>query len=108
LTVLANTSDLINEVAKLIAQWHPDALVIGLPLTADGEEQPMTHHARRFGDALQKRFKLPIAWVDERYTSRAVNEDFRAARAQGSARKKHAEKLDAHAAQRILEQFLRS
>lgn len=109
LAVLAHTgtNGLIDEIGKLIALWRPEQLIIGLPLTAEGDEQPMTRHARQFGDALQKRFQMPIVWVDERYTSRAVSEDFRSARALGNARKKHAERLDAHAAQRILEQYLR-
>jgi putative holliday junction resolvase len=95
-----------HQIAELIKTWAPTGLVVGLPLSADGNEQAMSHNARAFGDELHSRFKLEIHYVDERFSSRATDSAFRDARAAGHARRKDARKLDAHAAQRILEQFL--
>ena len=50
----------------LRAQWLPDTLVVGLPLTLDGAEQPASHRARRFAERLHARYELPVLLVDER------------------------------------------
>ena len=45
------------------------ALVVGLPLLLDGSEGEMAAKARQFGQLLEIRLGLPVAWVDERLTS---------------------------------------
>ncbi len=81
-------------VAELIAQWRPDALVVGVPFYPDGAAHDNTHKAQRFARQLHGRFGLPVHEVDERYTTTE-------ARAMG------ARDADATAAALILEQFLR-
>lgn len=56
-------------IAALIAEWQPQALVVGLPTHADGTEHDMTRLARRFANRLKGRFALPVWLVDERHTS---------------------------------------
>jgi putative Holliday junction resolvase len=58
-----------DDIAKLLQQWKPQLLIVGLPLNMDGSEQEMTAAARRFGNRLNARFKLPIDWQDERLTT---------------------------------------
>lgn len=58
-----------EEIAKLIREWRPAVLVVGVPLNMDGTEQPITQLARQFLDALTERFKLPVFAVDERLTT---------------------------------------
>jgi putative Holliday junction resolvase len=82
-------------IGKLVGEWHPDRLVVGLPSHPDGAPHAMTQQATRFGNQLKGRFNLPVTWVDERYSSVAAH----AAGARGDA-------LDAQAAQIILQQFL--
>ena len=78
-----------------IAQWQPDALVVGVPYHPDGAEHDNTERARRFARQLRGRFGLPVFEVDERYsTTEALAEG-------------HSD-ADAGAACIILEQFLRS
>ncbi len=89
-------------------EWRPDALVVGLPLTLDGEEQPASRRARRFAEALQQRYQLPVHLVDERHSSQEAAQRFAAARAAGQRRRSHAEQLDADAAAVILERWLLS
>lgn len=90
----------------LVKSWRPQALVVGLPLARDGHEQPMTHAARAFAELLQQRYALPVHFADERFTSRAADAEFVAARRAGLARRKDAAMLDAQAARRIVEQWL--
>ncbi len=82
-------------VGERIAQWQPDALVVGVPSHPDGAEHDNTERARRFARQLRGRFGLPVFEVDERYSTTE-------ALALG-----HSD-ADAGAACIILEQFLRS
>lgn len=86
-------------VGKLIGEWKPDALVVGLPSHPDGTPHAMTQLAKRFGNQLNGRFNLPVAWVDERYSSVAADLDMRES---GVA----AQMRDAEAARVILQQYL--
>lgn len=90
----------------LLKTWRPDALIVGLPLARDGQEQPMTQAARAYANALEGRYRLPVHFADERFTSRAADAEFAAARRAGLARRKDAAMLDAQAARRIVEQWL--
>ena len=82
-------------IARLLEQWNPSRLVVGLPLSRDeGAEQDRSAQARRFAHQLQGRFGLPVSMVDERYTSRAAEDS-------GAA------DVDAESARLILEQYLR-
>jgi putative Holliday junction resolvase len=56
-------------IGKLIAEWQPAKLVVGLPLHLDGTSQPLTARAQRFGNQLKGRYNLPVEMVDERLTS---------------------------------------
>lgn len=57
------------DIQALIEQWHPNDLVVGIPLNMDGTEQPITFCARRFAKRLENKFYLPVHTVDERLTS---------------------------------------
>lgn len=86
-------------VGKLIGEWKPDALVVGLPCHPDGTPHEMTQLAKRFGNQLNGRFNLPVEWIDERYSSVAADLDMREAGGAGDMR-------DAEAARIILQQYL--
>jgi putative Holliday junction resolvase len=86
-------------VGKLIGEWKPDALVVGLPCHPDGTPHEMTQLAKRFGNQLNGRFNLPVTWVDERYSSVAADLDMRDSGLEADMR-------DAEAARIILQQYL--
>ena len=56
-------------IAALIETWHPDVLVVGRPVHADGTPHEMTSRADRFARQLEGRFGVEVARVDERYTT---------------------------------------
>ena len=58
-----------DSISKIIEEWQPDLLVIGLPLHMDGSEQDMTQAARRFSNQLNGRYHIPIELMDERLSS---------------------------------------
>jgi putative Holliday junction resolvase len=67
-----NQSDKFQVIEKLIAEWQPQLLVVGLPIHPDGAVHEMTQKAKRFGNQLHGRFQKEVVWVDERYTSVSV------------------------------------
>ena len=58
-----------DAIGKLITEWQPDRLVVGLPLHLDGSSQALTEKVQRFGNQLKGRYNLPVEMVDERLTS---------------------------------------
>ena len=62
-----------NGIDQLLEQWHPVALIVGLPLTMEGEEQETTESVKIFGNQLNERYNLPIHYIDERLTSREAS-----------------------------------
>ena len=94
LTTVAATGDARFEaIGKLIAQWQPDALVVGVPFHPDGAAHENTERARRFARQLAGRFVLQVHEVDERYSTT-------------EAAARGARDLDAASAAIILDQFL--
>ncbi|AKJ27773.1 Holliday junction resolvase RuvX [Caldimonas brevitalea] len=93
-TIAAEGDARFTAIGKLIAEWQPDALVIGVPFHPDGAAHENTVRARRFGRQLHGRFRLPVHEVDERYTTT-------------EAKSMGARDADAASACLILEQFLR-
>lgn len=93
---------------RLVREWRPSLLLVGLPLGADGEETDMSRAARRFGRQLSERYSLDVEYADERLSSRAAEERFAALRADGTLRRKHSGQLDAMSAQIVLENWLQS
>lgn len=90
-------------IAELVAQWQPQALIVGLPLHADGTAHELTARARRFARQLAGRFALPVHEVDERHTSELARAQLRGTR-QGGREQRSA--VDAVAAQLILQAWL--
>lgn len=58
-----------DEIAKIIAVWQPNVLIVGLPLNMDGTAQRITENARQFGQMLKERFELPVYFEDERLST---------------------------------------
>lgn len=84
-----NQDEKFKAIERLIQEWRPQLLVVGLPTHPDGAEHEMTQKAKRFGNQLHGRFQKEVVWVDERYTSVSVKDG-----------------NDALAAQLILQQYL--
>lgn len=82
-----------NAVEAVIEQWLPTQLVVGVPRYPDGAANPMTARCERFARQLEGRFGLPVARVDERYSSAVVE---------------RADDIDAAAAAVILQQWFDS
>jgi len=93
-------------VARLVEEWRPQQMVVGLPTGTEGERHPLAARVERFARQLEGRFGLPVARVDERYTSAEAESRVReVAGARRAAKASRARELDSYAAQLILEQY---
>jgi len=57
------------ELDKLITEWQPAGLVVGLPLNMDDSESEMSGRAREFAKRLAKRYGTAVEFADERLSS---------------------------------------
>lgn len=92
-------------IGKLVDEWRPVQLVVGLPTHADGTPHEMTRLATKFAERLQRRFKLPVGFADERLTSLDAETRLRET---GRNSKSAKPLLDAVAAQLILQTWFES
>jgi putative Holliday junction resolvase len=94
-TVSALGDARFDAIRRLVDEWRPDALVVGVPAHPDGAAHDNTRRAKAFARQLHGRFRLPVHEVDERYTT-------------VEAMSLGASDVDAAAAALILEQYLRT
>lgn len=77
--------------------------VVGLPVHLDGGESQKSLEARRFAAWIQSETQLPVRLFDERFSTASANERMMPS---GFTRKKHKARVDAVAAQVLLESFI--
>jgi putative Holliday junction resolvase len=105
-TIERTTRDaLFDELLEIIQKESVETVVVGLPLSLDGEDTLTTRQARNFADSLSRRIEQPIHLVDERLSSAEAEQELRSA---GLKRKKKKMALDQQAATVILRTWLES
>lgn len=62
-------------IEKLVREWEPEAIVVGVPRHPDGTPHQVTALALKFARQMEGRHALPVFVVDERYSSVAVESD---------------------------------
>ena len=94
---------LLDALAQAILAAGAEAVVMGLPLLADGGESLTTRQVRNVTRRLQRRIPLPCYFMSEELSSEEAWDDLRAA---GLDARRRRTVLDQQAAVRILESFL--
>ena len=89
-------------ITKLVNEWQPKLLIVGLPLSLDGTENATTQLCKKFARRLNGRFNLPVMFIDERYSSTDASEKLNQTGIKGRAQK---QMLDQVAAQTILQSY---
>ena len=59
-------------IRRLVEKWRPHKMIVGLPKTADGTKHSFIEEVEAFGEWLQQTFRLPVVFVDERYSTEAA------------------------------------
>lgn len=99
----ASRKDFLAALSGRIAAAGAEAVVMGLPLTALGEDSLSTRQVRNVTRRLQRRLPLPFYFMPEELSSEEAWADLREA---GLARRRRKDVLDQQAAVRILASFL--
>jgi len=97
-----------SEIEKLILEWQPAQLVVGLPLNMDETESEMSRRSLKFARRLTGRFNIPHHTIDERLTSRearSIHESHSSTQRGPAGR--YRDEIDDIAAQIILESWLK-
>ena len=104
LMVIDNESNEVrfSIINRLINEWQPKLLIVGLPLSLDGSETNVTQLCKKFARRLNGRFNLPVMLIDERYSSVEASDLLKQAGIKGRAQKTM---LDQVAAQTILQSY---
>ena len=95
-----------DEVSKLLDEWAPDLILVGLPLNMDNSESELSRLARKFARRLQGRFNANVLMVDERLTSQDVKALIRDENNKGTKGRTDLTKIDHLAAALILQSWL--
>lgn len=64
-----------DDISRLLDEWQPSLVVVGLPLNMDGTASELSQRARKFGNRLHGRFGIMVEMVDERLTTREAKEE---------------------------------
>lgn len=97
-----------SAITRLVEEWQPAAIVVGVPYNMDDSRQEMTDRAERFSRQLHGRLKIPVHQVDERLSSREAEDRLRTARQQGRRGRITKAEIDSAAACVLLETWLNS
>ena len=92
-----------NQIQKLIQEWKPDLVLVGLPLNMDDSESELSARARKFANRLNGRFYVKTEMVDERLTSFEAKGEMMS---RGGSRDYKNNPVDSIAARLILEGWL--
>jgi putative Holliday junction resolvase len=94
----------IAELVRRAEALEAQAIVMGLPLDGEGEDTPRATECRRIASDLTRRTKLPVALLDERFTTATA---LRAIHDMGGSTRGRKGDVDALAAAVLLQQALR-
>ena len=95
-----------DAIARELRELLPKLLVVGAPYNVDGTSGALAPAACAFAAELERRFALPVARVDERYSSLEAAATLKAQRGRGQRGRIRREHIDSAAAAVILERWL--
>ncbi len=56
-------------ISKLIQEWQPEGMVVGISHQLDGTDNPVTQKMLKFCRQLEGRYNLPVHQMDESYST---------------------------------------
>lgn len=93
-------------IHKLITEWQPKRLIVGMPTYLDGTKSEMTQRTERFCRQLEGRYALPVETVSEQLSSREAEQRLKQVRQYGRRKKVAKGEIDQLAATIILESWM--
>ncbi|WHN65313.1 Holliday junction resolvase RuvX [Cysteiniphilum sp. QT6929] len=59
-----------HELDKIIKQWRPSDIIVGLPIDAKDQETKITEEARVFAQKIELRYQKPVHLISETFSTR--------------------------------------
>lgn len=59
-----------SELDKIIKQWCPSDIIVGLPIDAKDQETKITKEARDFAQKIELRYESPVHLISETFSTR--------------------------------------
>lgn len=100
---ISNTPDLLQNIQSIVDEKDVEKILVGLPTNREGQDTIQTQKVRMFKEELSKQFSGPIEYIDERYSSKAVERHLIDV---GMRREKRKLTIDSQAAAFILQGYL--
>lgn len=94
----------VAELVRRAVALEALGVIMGLPLDGEGNDTPRSLECRRVASELARRTSLPVALVDERFTTAVA---LRAVREMGGKTRQRKAEVDALAATVLLQQAMR-
>ncbi len=91
------------QIEKLLKEFQPDLVLVGLPLNMDGSESELSTRARKFANRIHGRFGVKVDMIDERLSSFSAKGEVIE---KGGSRNYKQNPVDSIAARIVLEDWL--
>ena len=98
-----STQAALEEIARLAHLEEAALVVVGLPISLDGQLHDQAHSVQRFAERLRKMLDVPLVYADEMLSTVRAEERLRVA---GVRPNRIRERIDAEAAAVILDEYL--
>jgi putative Holliday junction resolvase len=98
-----SNAEAIAAIVRLVAEAGAGLLVVGLPISLDGQLHVQAQKVRAFAEKLRARLPVPLVYADETLSTWRAEEMLRAA---GVRPERLRARIDAAAAAVILQEFL--
>jgi len=76
-SVVANSSTMINEIKKLVHEYDVEMIVVGMPFNLKGEKGIKADEVDRFISQIEKELQIEVVCLDERLTSKMAHQTLR-------------------------------
>lgn len=101
-----NSSPDWDSITKLIKEWKPCQIVVGMPTELDGSENPLRVAVDRFCNQLNGRYNIKVDQENEQFTSIEAAQRLKQLRQSGRKQKVTKDEVDKIAAAIILESWM--
>lgn len=93
-------------ISRLIEEWKPTQIVVGMPMELDGSENPLKKRIERFCNQIQGRYNVAVDQENEQFTSLEAAQRLKQLRQSGRKQKVSKDEVDKIAASIILENWM--
>jgi len=94
-------------ISKIIEEWQPNQIVVGMPTELDGSENPLKTRIERFCNQLNGRYNIAVDQENEQFTSIEAAQRLKQLRQSGRKQKITKDEVDKIAAAIILENWMK-